>query len=107
MAIVTAITAAGSSVSDATPVVRFGPLTIVTVTSGGSGTGVVLPSNAQIGDSVEICADFANTVGVIGYPPSGSTIDNAQSVFGGVSSGEVYVVQKLTATSWRSVSTYP
>lgn len=73
------ITSAGTTQGTATPIVRYSEWTVVVVANGAgfgvSGSGCVLPANAQIGDVVE--THFPGPGGATAwlYPSSGFTID--------------------------------
>jgi hypothetical protein len=67
------LTSAGSTQGDAAPIVKYAGWTVVMVTSAGSGTGVIMPANADVGDLVEIHGDGEINL----YPDSGSQIQGA------------------------------
>jgi hypothetical protein len=69
---IASITAAGSTQGTATAIVRYSGVTAVVVDYGGDNShGVILPSSAEIGDTVMVSCPYQCRL----YPDSGSSID--------------------------------
>ena len=91
-----AVSAAGSTINDATPLLAG----VSVVTTAASGTGVQL-GNVQISDEYEILNLGANAVTV--YPPASGQI-NALSANTGflLATNTAVKVKKFTATRWMA-----
>lgn len=88
------VTAAGSSISDATDLVA----SVNVITTASSGQGVQLPS-AEIADEIDIC-NLAS-VGVTVYPDTSSRINGLPTNQGFVLGANTSVkLKKFTATRW-------
>lgn len=92
-----AVSAAGTAISDATDLVA----SINVVTTAAASSGVQLPS-AEIGDSVEILNLGANAVTI--YPDSTSNRINALSAGSGflLATNTSVWVRKFTSTRWMA-----
>jgi hypothetical protein len=69
---------------------------------------VQLPSGSAVGDVFELFGDYANAHGLVIYPASGETIQNigiGPSCGNlNVGGGSNRIIQKITSTDWRIVS---
>lgn len=85
--------------SSATQIVRYTEYTVVLVTTSANNFGVILPSNSEIGDAIEIhnVAPVSNAITV--YAPSGQYLSD---VLNGLRGSVVRGLFRLTeAGSWR------
>jgi len=91
----TALAAAGTTASDATPVAT----STVMVTSGGAGAGVILPS-CQVGDSI-VVYNAQSAVTLLVYPDTGSTINNlTANTPGNIAARNAAQFRRVTSTAW-------
>jgi hypothetical protein len=102
------ITSAGSTSADATPIVRNGITTVQVVINGAgngvAGQGVILPSDAQIGDVVEIYSDASTHLGgYTVYPDSGASID-ADSTGNGEPIAYRFILRRSADLQWRTIN---
>lgn len=94
--VASSVSAAGSSISDATEL-KAGHNIVTTVASG---TGVLLP-NSEIGDEVLVYNAGANVLTV--YPPSGSTINQLSASVGAqLATNTACKYKKTTATAFHA-----
>lgn len=93
------ITAAGNSQGTATSIPHFSCHTVFGLASGGAGTGVILPSSADVGDYFDFYS--ADGVGAQIYPPVGGqfipTSSFAVNDPVGLSQGRI---RKVSSTLW-------
>jgi hypothetical protein len=87
-----ALTATGTSATDALPLVDVNEFTTVA-----SSTGAILPAGASPGDQITLYNIGAQTLTV--YPPTGETINNAASSYT-VATTKVGIFTKVSNTRW-------
>jgi hypothetical protein len=95
------VAAGNNSFVDATPIVAVSGWSIVMAQATDTPafeTGVILPSDTQIGDVVEL---YAGGYTVIVFPPTGQTINGISSQQ--VGPGAAVIFRKLSATEWRTL----
>lgn len=94
-ATIDSITAAGSTQGTATAITRYSALTIVVVDNNGSSSnGCIMPSDAEIGDVVEVHNSqdgfrlYPESGGQIGASGTNSSVNAANSSFRRTASGQ-------------------
>lgn len=92
------ITAAGTNSATATQITRGADWTIVIVTVPSSNNGVILPSNSELGDLIEIHSE-PGSAGVTIYPDSGSTFDGSSSAL----FASTLLLRKTASNVWSAV----
>lgn len=90
--IIVDVASAGNNQGSATEIPRSSRITVARATLVNPGEGIRLPSNADIGDIVEIYADPA----ILLYPPTGETFHTGTSSF----AVQELRARKISATIW-------
>jgi hypothetical protein len=88
------VTSAGTTQATATEIPHTIPHTVAIVTTTGTDTGVRLPSNAAIGDVVEVARPATHVIKV--YPPTGESFIQGTTWDSGVG----VIFKKVTGSMW-------
>lgn len=95
-----AVACAGLNAAGSAAIVRYAQVTVVVATTSVNNRGLHLPTDAEIGDVVEVYQDTQDPVAVV-YPVTGSLILSFGSGGTGVGSGASF--RKVTSDTWGCV----
>lgn len=99
------LTATGTDASTGAPIERSGGTTVVVVSSTETDHAVVLPSDAEIGDIVEVHQlDAGSDSNVTICAPSGTNFGATSLLLTRTIGGSTGIFRKLSATLWGSSS---
>lgn len=103
------VNATGSNKGGAASWTRYSRHTILLATStsdpgGGDHQGVALPTNADIGDVVEIYNVTSSNLSINVYPGGSDTMNGGSGGMQAIQFNKGLLFRRITATDWRNLS---
>lgn len=89
----------GSNTATATPIIRYATHTVIRATTATGSAGFLLPTDAEIGDVVEVLGENASTATVM--TPSGFSLNNLS---GGKITARRVVLRLVDTTNWNVIT---
>lgn len=102
---ISTLTASGTTQATAAAITRYSGRTIVIVTAASSQQGVILPSDADVGDIIEVYPSKTSTLELFVWPNSGASIGpgGTNGVFFTNSQGGMRLTY-LASNLWGAIS---